>query len=226
MQKYNIDLKEINIFKKKGYLHIKNFFSEIYLNKISNEIKKNKKIYKSVRIINAHRTVSIVKKLFKNKQIIFTVKKLLKTSAVTGLQSELFINPPYKSKGHPPHQDDFFLKTGKGNSLNFWIPLVNTNKKNGALIFYENSHKEGIKKKLNNILLNSKSANQALLKKYKSKTINCRLGDVIIISNSIFHKSNNNMSKKKRPAIAYGYMKKGSNYVRGKTAKRIPIKVD
>ena len=113
------------------------------------------------------------------------------------MQSELFINPPHKSKRHPPHQDDFFLKTGKGNSLNFWIPLVNTNKKNGALIFYENSHKERIKKKLNNILLNSKSANQTLLKKYKSKTINCRLGDVIIISNSIFHKSNNNMSKKR-----------------------------
>ena len=34
------------------------------------------------------------------------------------------------------------------------------------------------------------------------------------------------MSKKKRPAIAYGYMKKGSNYVRGKTAKRTPIKLD
>lgn len=42
MQKYNIDFKEINIFKKKGYLHIKNFFSEIYLNKILNEIKKNR----------------------------------------------------------------------------------------------------------------------------------------------------------------------------------------
>lgn len=223
----NIDNQEINLFKKKGYLHLKNFFSKKFVKKILEELKKNNKHFdKSIRLLNAHRSIPIIKKLFKNKEIVHLVKKLLNVNEIMGLQSELFINPPHKSKGHPPHQDDFFLKTGKGNSLNFWIPLVDTNKKNGALVFYENSHRGGIKKKINNILLNKKSKNLLYLKEYKSKTLNCKLGDVVIIGNSIFHKSHNNISKKIRPVIAYGYMKKGSNYVRGHTAKRIPIKID
>lgn len=225
MLKSKINKKEQRLLKKNGFLHIRKFFPQNFLKKIFDKIKNNQKIFNSIRVMNPHRNMSVVKKLFKNNEIVNVVKFLLKTRKIHGLQSELFINPPYKSKGHPPHQDDFFLKTGVGNSLNFWIPLVNVNKKNGALVFYKNSHMRGINEKLNSDLLNQKKSRSNVLKKYTTETISCKLGDVIIISNSIFHKSHNNLSKEKRVVIAYGYIKQGSSFVRGKTAKRIPIKV-
>ena len=224
-------IKEIKIQKNKflrdGYLHVKNFFDDEKLIKILNTLQiKNKKFFKKKKIlINSHRKMNTLLQLYKNKKIIKYVSNFLKNKNIYGLQSEFFINPPKKTKGHPPHQDDFFLQTGKNNSINVWIPFVNTNKKNGALMFFLNSHKKKINKEINNLSLNkSKSLN--FFKKYKTRTIKCKIGDVVFIGNSIFHKSHDNLSNKNRYVAAFGYIKKGVPFIKGKTAKRRLIKLN
>ena len=209
-------------FSKNGYLHFKSFFNQY-------EIKTNhKKIIKfcnntnEARILNPHRKIKKIMKLYKNKKLVKFVENLL-GNKIKGLQSELFLNPP-GSKGHPPHQDDFFIKSGVKNSLNTWIPLVNTNVKNGTLKFYEKSNTKSINTKLNNIFLN-KFKKYNLEDKFKKKIINCEAGDVIFISNNIFHSSYNNNSKRNRYVVAFGYIKQGCKFNKGKSAKRKLTKV-
>ena len=205
-------------FGLQGFLHFKSFFN-------NEEIKKNhlkivnfaKKIKKHNRVLNAHNEISGIYKLYRNKKLVNFAEYLLENK-INGLQSELFINPP-GSKGHPPHQDDFFLGTGIGNSLNVWIPLVNTNKLNGTLNFYKKKEKIKIDKTLNIKSLNGKKINLTKYLKYK-KTINCKVGDAVFISNSIFHGSHDNKSKNKRFVVAFGFIKKGKKFHKGKTAKR------
>ena len=94
-----------------------------------------KKIKKHNRVLNAHNEISGIYKLYRNKKLVNFAEYLLENK-INGLRSELFINPP-GSKGHPPHQDDFFGNRNR-NSLNVWIPLeVKTNKLNGTLNFYK-----------------------------------------------------------------------------------------
>ena len=66
-------------------------------------------------------------KIFRNDMIKFVLKNTLNYNKIFGLQSEFFFNPP-GTTGYGQHQDDFFLKTGKNNSANLWIPLIKTSK--------------------------------------------------------------------------------------------------
>ena len=223
--------KEFKIQKKKflldGYLHVKNFFNEKKLNKVLTTLKnKNKKFFQEeTRLVNAHRKMDNLLPLFKNKKIKQYVTLFLGNNNIYGLQSEFFVNPPKKTKGHPPHQDDFFLKTGVNKSINVWIPFVKTYKKNGALMFYLDSHKKSINNKINELSLN-KSKNLKFFNKFKKKTINCNIGDVIFIGNSIFHKSHDNLSNANRYVAAFGYIVKGAPFVKGRTAKRRLLKLN
>ncbi len=206
-------------FYQNGYLHFKSFFLKKEIKEQYTKLKEIGNKSNLNRMINPHRKIKVILNLYKNKKIIKFVEYLLKKE-IKGLQSEFFINPK-GTIGHPPHQDDYFLKTGPNNSLNAWIPLVRTNKKNGALKFYLKSHLDGLKTKLNNVSLNNKNYKKInLLKKYKTKIISCNIGDIIFISNQIFHGSGNNHSNKNRFVVAFGYIKKGSKYNKGKTAKR------
>jgi ectoine hydroxylase-related dioxygenase (phytanoyl-CoA dioxygenase family) len=215
----NIHLKT---FKEKGFLHYKNFFFKNFINKIRYDlkIKYSELLKKHNRVINPHIDVDLINFLYKNQKLVLFSKFLLKTEKIYGLQTELFINKPKITKGHPFHQDDFFLGTGKNNSLNAWIPLVDTNKMNGCLVFCLNSHKKGILKTINNNSLNHKKNGISFFNKFKLKNINCKIGDVVFISNNIFHKSYDNKSNSRRYAIACGYIKSGASFNKGKTSKR------
>lgn len=204
-------------FNKKGYLHLKSFFNENEIKKNHLQILSNLKKLDKVRLINPHKKYNNIKKLYKNKKLVHIASNLL-NSEIFGLQSEVFLNPP-GSKGHPPHQDDFFINSGFNNSLNIWVPMVNTNKKNGTLEFFTNLKKKKIDVKKNEMYLNGgkKINTQSNLKK---KIINCKIGDIIVISNYIFHHSYNNLSKSNRFVVAFGYIKQDSNFTVGKSAKR------
>ena len=217
----------LKTFKENGFLHYKNFFYKNLINKVRIELKtKYTELLKTHnRVINPHRNIDLINLLYKNQKLVLFSKYLLKTKKIHGLQTELFINKPKITKGHPFHQDDFFLGTGKYNSLNAWIPLINTNKKNGCLVFCLDSHKKGILKKINNDSLNLKEDGTSFFKKFKFMNINCKIGDVVFISNDIFHKSYDNNSNSRRYAIACGFIKNGASFNRGKTSKRSLTKV-
>ena len=218
----NIYKKFEKLYQRDGFLHIKKFFKKNEILNLLDKIKGENKdlIKKKIKVINPHLKIKEIRQLYKDKKLVDIAKHLLIAEKINGLQSEFFINHPKKSKGHPPHQDDYFLKTGRNNSINIWIPLVNVEKKNGALVFFKKSSNGKIYEKINHESLNDTSKKNKFFSRFKKKIITCKVGDIIVISNFIFHKSYDNKSQSKRFAIAFGYIRQGAPFEIGRTAKR------
>ena len=74
------------------------------------------------------------------------------------------------------------------------VANTKTNKKNGTLYFLNNSHVGKIDKKMNIINLSSNKDDNRFTANYKMTRCDCNLGDAILISNYVFHKSGKNLS--------------------------------
>ena len=211
-------------FNKNGFVHLKNLLNKDNLTKIKKEslIIKKKKNIKGTKFLHIHKFSPLVKNLFKNIFLKNLLTYILNYKSINGLQSEIFFNPK-GTVGYGYHQDDFFLGTGRNNSANLWIPLIKTNKKNGTLYFLNNSHVGKIDKKMNIINLSSNKDDNRFTANYKMTRCDCNLGDAILISNYVFHKSGKNLSNNSRNVLALGYIKQNSKYNAGKTAKRKPF---
>ena len=211
-------------YYKNGYVKINQLFDQDEILKIKKDVlnyeyKKKPTINK---LLHIEKKIPSIKKFIGNDYLKFLLKYILNYEDILGLQTEIFFNPP-ETKGYGFHQDDFFLMTGKNNSANLWIPLVKTNKTNGTLNFLKQSNNLKVMKKINES--NLKKGELKKLKKYKKISINCNLGDAILISNRVFHGSTENKSKSNRYVLAVGYIRKGASYRRGFTANRKAFKL-
>lgn len=211
-------------FYKNGYVKIDQLFHPDEILKIKKDVLnyKHKKKISVNKLLHIEKKVVSIKKFIGDDYLKFLLKYLLNYEDILGLQTEIFFNPP-GTKGYGFHQDDFFLMTGKNNSANLWIPLVKTNKINGTLNFLKQSNNLKVMKKINES--NLKKGELKKLNKYKKISINCNLGDAILISNRVFHGSTENKSNSNRYVLAVGYIRKGASYRRGYTAKRKAFKL-
>ena len=101
----------------------------------------------------------------------------------------LFFNHPELAKEEvyyktPNHQDWSSMEASL-NSLVVWVPLVDVNKKNGSIIIYPGSHKNGV--------LPFKINGGFAQVEYEGESIQPELeiGDIVIFSTMLVHKSGN-----------------------------------
>ena len=105
------------------------------------------------------------------------------------------------------HQDSAYDKLNHipKNGVVLWMPLINTNKKNGTILVKPKSQKENnvyvLKKKLKKFISPQLTVPNSYLKKYKSKDIPVKTGDCLAIYPNLFHKSGDNRSNKIRFTI-------------------------
>ena len=103
--------------------------------------------------------------------------------------------PKYSFKTH----QDYPYSKGSKNSITIWIPLQDVSTENGALKIAEGSHK---KKKIyktnkNNIILNKY--------KFTLKDVHCKVGDVLVFSQCLAHKSGYNSSNSVRFSVQFRF---------------------
>ena len=108
----------------------------------------------------------------------------------------LYSFPNDRKRYYKAHQDFFYLPYSK-NSITLWIPLQNTSKINGALKVIPKSHK--------NFKIFNHSAKDVKFNKLdknftenKFKSINVKLGQALIFSSFLIHKSGANSSNQIR----------------------------
>ena len=68
---------------------------------------------------------------------------------MVGLQTQVIYKFPqskYGKQSYVPHQDNSYAKNKNGLFFTAHIFLVNSNKRNGTLYVYKDSHKMGLKK--------------------------------------------------------------------------------
>tara|TARA_A100001011_G_C14235849_1_gene810991 strand:+ start:99 stop:884 length:786 start_codon:yes stop_codon:yes gene_type:complete len=122
--------------------------------------------------------------------------------------------PSDKRNTYGWHQDSAYSKlhTNSKNEIIFWIPLVNTTKKNGTLIVKPKSHiinKNVSYLKSNGGKYTSKQflIKERFLKKFKSSHINVKANSVLASYANLFHKSGFNSSSKIRFTIIVRFYK-------------------
>ena len=134
-------------------------------------------------------------------------KEIMNLAKIAGIKKPYFKTTPVFRADMPkddpkysfgPHQD-YPYSDGSKNSITIWIPLQNVTIKNGALKIVEGSHKG---KKI--YKTNKKNI---ILKKYKFnfKDIPCKVGDVIVFSQYLIHKSGYNSSNSVRFSVGFRF---------------------
>ena len=207
---------EINQFKNFGFLKIKNFINKKKLKELRNEVNKlskskNKIIAKYYqqnylktkddlfRIEHFYETSSKFKSLIKSEKINGPIKKLIGKKAYL-FKEKINIKPPF-SREDRLHQDvqGDWLKYSN-HLITILISLVDTNKKNGNLIFdISGNNKDKLLGKMFKIL--------KLRELYKPNFIDLPLnsGDAVFFNGYIPHKSNQNNTNKSRTQIYITY---------------------
>ncbi len=115
----------------------------------------------------------------------------------------LYSFPNDKKRYYKAHQDIFYLPYSM-NSVTLWVPLQNTTKKNGALKVIPKSH-------INYDLLGHSAKdvkNNKLNKHYTEKdfkTVDVKLGQALIFSSYLVHKSGSNNSNEVRMSFNVRY---------------------
>lgn len=128
------------------------------------------------------------------------------------LQSMIICKQPEIGGEVPSHQDGTFLYTEPQSAIGFWIALEDCDENNGCLSYLPGSHKtvpiqkRFVKKKEGGtgfIYFNDEQRDEYDNNEEDYVKIKCRKGSLILIHNSVLHRSNLNFSNTSRFAYAF-----------------------
>jgi len=149
-----------------------------------------------------------------------------------GMQTQFFFCMP-KTRGFSLHQDNFYVQADAGNFISTWISLVDTTSKNGGLIVYPGSHKEGDLpvRKLDLSLdpgqdKNANNEETVIPEKYQPYSLALSKGDALFIHGHVVHGSHANTSDKNRYSLLNLYIKDGAIFRSGNSARREALALD
>ena len=216
-------------FSNDGFFIHKNFINKEYVKKILKEIKNAKKVDK---YYDKKNNIRRIEKLYNKGICLRSLNKKVESFLEKNFKKKFHIfkdkynaKPP-NGEGFFAHYDGVFLFLNKKNQLkkgwyeyakvfvNVLVALDNCDKKNGTIQLAQ-KHENNFKKLLKNTK-NDGTPNilKKIEKKIKFKTINLKIGDAVVFSNTCPHKSDKNLSKNDRRTLyyTYSYGSKGSQY--------------
>tara|TARA_Y100000590_G_C15379884_1_gene885904 strand:+ start:59 stop:802 length:744 start_codon:yes stop_codon:yes gene_type:complete len=226
-------------YKKKGWLVLKSFLNKQEIKNAKKKIKyflsKNIKNYsgRDINFARENRKFSEInsfhqlhdskwiKNFSKRKKINNLVEKFLNNKEPELRASEYFAKPKKIGLHVPVHQDNFYWNV-KGNSgLTIWIALSKVSKKNGALFYYDGSHKKGIFAHKKSFAKGSSQMlkNINILKKFKKSYTTLAVGDVLIHHCLVLHGSDPNKSDLSRKGWTFQFKAKSAKYDSKKISK-------
>ena len=222
-----ISKKQINLYKKNGYIVLKNFlkksekkeFSENLFNVYSKVLKKNinhKTIHKIISIYEKEKKYDELYtafKMFSNNKMYVKISRNL-----SNLAKKIHINKKFKivntgmaigiknstRTAYKWHQEKPYYN--KLETIHFQFSAFGIcNKKNGTMSVLKGSHKHGFQKKTNNIKKHNKAINSfvpkninILKRKFDEKSVNLNVQDIVVFNQYLIHRTNKNLTNKIR----------------------------
>jgi ectoine hydroxylase-related dioxygenase (phytanoyl-CoA dioxygenase family) len=197
-------------------------------------LKKNKKLkshyYDLTKLLDEVVRLSVSNKFIK------IGKKLLNSKTILVDAPQIRADHKFDKRFLPQHQE---LNQISKDVINFWIPLVNVDKKGGGLFFRPKTHKLGHIKFKNSAMsatADSKKRQKTInklfsapsLKKYKSICPKLNAGDAVIFQTFIFHGTTPNKLKRIRWTYVsrFNSIKKVPYLKNSNSSLRIPYKED
>ena len=216
---------DINFFNEKGYLILKNIFTEEECDNVI-ELANNYNLKNNyIPIMNIHETSDEILHFMSNSRIVKYIEEVFKGDAL-GLQTEFFFMPS-GTKGFSPHQDNTYVQADQHCFVSAWIALTDVSSKNGGLIIWPESHKEEqLPTEANEDLPsenqdpNARKMKTVIPSKYKAISPDISKGSVMLIHSWLIHASNTNNSQTNRNVLLCTYIKEGTDFRAGNYAKR------
>ena len=230
----NLKKKNFKLFENNGWIVEKNVFTPEEVKNIKKQIlkflKKNIKNYKGRDInfsnekfelenINSFHKMDdfiYVKKLALESKIYDISKKYLNSKKPDLRACEFFAKPKITGLAAPIHQDNYYWCVNDSNALTIWLALDETSEKNGAVYYYDGSHKYGIFEHMPSFAKGSSQTIKNIkdLKRYQISTPKLEIGDCLIHHSLTVHGSKENKSNKNRWGLTFQFKSENSYYVR------------
>ena len=230
-KEYNLEILKNNYITN-GWVTLKNFIdlNEIKEIKIliKDFIKKRINQSKNTRSINFYDDSKNLKNLnsfhelgdseeikkFGNSKRITDIVKFFLNSDPEYRQSELFAKPARNGLASPDHQDNYYWAVKGSNALTVWIALDKAEENNGAMYYYDGSHKFGI---LEHEASYAKGSSQTIkysnyLSRFKKSQPILEAGDALIHHCLVVHGSSINKSDYNRQGWTIQFKDKHAIY--------------
>jgi chlorinating enzyme len=217
-------------FYKEGFLVLKSLYSPEECSEIIN-ISKEKKSYKTKTfspLMNYHKEDPRLLIPSRKKELHGTIEHLV-GGKVRGLQTQFFYCHP-GTPGFAWHQDNFYVQAEPANNfISAWLALEKITQENGCLKICPKSHLSGIfpVKEKQISYTQGQDPNGARLEsvfdieEFEVIPVEVDVGDLVLIHSQVLHSSFDNTSTNKtRNAFLMTFLKDGTPYREGLTAKR------
>ncbi len=182
-------------------------------------------------LINPDRLTPVFRRLLAWPSVVKRLEEI-QGRLIDGLQSMLYFKPP-GSLGRDLHQDNHYAKAEYGAYLGTWVPLEDTDRENGGLIVYPESHKEPLldilfdeeRIKTNaGDFKNDRGTSCKVPPGYEKIYLTVPAGSCVVIHGHLVHGSEENLSPTRfRRVFAGHYINQGQAFISGKHAKRTAI---
>ena len=235
----NLSEQDTKLYKKNGWIIVRDVFDKKYINKIKkriNEPNKKGKRFFYYEIINKKRKLRRIEKVTdfqKFKKLICSKKtiniiKILEKDKYLLFKDKLNFKFP-GGKGYLPHIDGHFYwrdnnkKYQNGwnkyssNFINLVLPLEKSNIKNGCIYVANKNDTNKIGKSFRKItdklLINTPNIRPQDLKKFNFFPIELKVGDICLFNWKCAHYSENNQSNKSRMIFYATFFKKNKERI-------------
>lgn len=150
---------------------------------------------------------------------------------VSGLQSVWYYGAP-GTPGFNAHQDNYFVEAPPDTFVSAWSPMQDTTPEMGGIVGYPGSHKFGALpvQTVNRPGSDSQDPNATIEeviipKGYEAIDLVVPKGAVLFMHQNFIHSSNANNTDTFRRALLMTYIRQGSSFRAGNTAKREEVDV-
>ena len=208
------------IFLKKGYFLQRSVFDKIFIKKILREVQLAKNVTK---YYDKNNNIRRIEKLYNKGNYLNYLNKKIENHLNSVFKKKFTIfkdkynaKPP-KGEGFYAHYDGIFYFKNKKNEkkkgwyeysnffINVLIALDDSNKRNGTIEIAK-KHDGSFQKLLKNTYNDgTPNITKEIEKKIKFKTINLKVGDIIVFSNKCPHRSDKNYTTRSRRNLYYTY---------------------
>ena len=181
-------------------------------------------------VMYPHRNNIFFEKAFRNPSIVRIMEQLC-GGDVSGLQTTWYHGAP-KTPGFNMHQDNFFVEAPPNTFASAWFAMQDVIPDMGGLVGYPGTHKLGtlpvieVNRPSGENQLATATAEEVILPGgFEGIDVPVPMGAVLFMHQDFIHSSNGNATEEFRRSLLMTYIKKGSRFRPGNTAKREEVDV-
>lgn len=228
-----LDEDTLAFYWENGYCVVRDFWSKRECQALTwarRSVREGYEGYRYAPLMQPHRSHQLFDLVIRTPRLIEIMEQLC-GGKVSGLQSVWYYGAP-GTPGFNAHQDNYFVEAEPDTFVSTWSPMQDITPEMGGIVGYPGTHNLGtlLVQTVNRPGSESQDPNATIEeviipKGYEGIDLVVPKGAVLFMHQDFIHSSNANTTDKFRRALLMTYIRKGSSFRPGNTAKREEVDV-